>query len=399
MGSLKAERLRRIANPGRYGDGGGLYLVVAPGGSKSWVQRIMVNGQRLDKGLGGLGAVSLSQARELADANRVVVKRGGNPWPGRDTETVKASRRAPGVPTFKELAIRVHSQRSVTRWQNRKNVVSWLKTFEKHVFPNMGDLPVNEITRRDILAVLEPIWTETPEIARRIRQRIKVVFDVAFAEEHVDGINPAGPALNAALDPMPRLATGHHKALPWRDVPAALSTIRHSDALPVTRMCFEFLILTAARSAEARGATWEEIDLQAGVWTIAADRMKSRRVHRVPLSTQAIVLLHEARRKLDRKAERDSGLVFPNASGKALSDNSISTRARKDGLGCRPHGFRSSFRDWAAEQSSASREAIELALAHVVGNSTETAYFRTDLLDQRRPLMESWANHCDPLLF
>ncbi len=328
MGNLKADQLRTLVKQGRYGDGGGLYFTIGKNGSRSWVQRIWVQGRRLDKGLGGLASVSLAQARKLADSNRVQVAQGRDPWAGRGIRrTPKASGRAPGVPTFKELALQVHAQRTETRWKNQKHVTSWLQTLERHAFPRLGDMPVTEITRRDVLDVLLPIWTSIPESARRIRQRMRAVFELAMAQGDVD-FNPAGEAVNGALDPMPRLVHGHHAALPWRDVPAAIATIRDSEAWLSTRLAFEFLILTAARSGEARGATWEEIDQKARVWTIPGERMKAGKPHRVPLSIQASVLLDVARQKLAKDPERrSSGLVFPAPGGKALSDNALSVYA------------------------------------------------------------------------
>ncbi len=394
MGILRAEVLPKKVKPGRYGDGGGLYLVVAPGGSRSWVQRLTVQGLRTDKGLGGYPVVSLAQARKVADANRVDVARGVDPWAGR-VKAPRAARR--GVPTFRHLALECHAQRTVTRLKNPRNATGWRQALERHAFPRLGDMPITEIKRQDVLDVLLPIWTEIPETARRIRQRIRIVFERAMAHGLID-FNPAGEAINGALDPMPKLVNGHHKALPWRDVPVAIKTIRWSEARPVTRLCFEFLILTAARSAEARGATWEEIDLQASVWTIPPSRMKMGRPHRVPLSIQAQGILREAKERLSRPLERASGLVFPTPTGQALGLNVLSIRANKESLGGSVHGFRSSFRDFCAENGYP-REVAELALAHNVGNQVEMAYYRTDLLDQRRVVMQAWSDHCDPLPF
>ena len=246
-------------------------------------------------------------------------------------------------------------------------------------------MPVNRIGTADVMAVLLPIWAEKRETARRVRQRISAVMRWAVAQGYRED-NPAGDAIGAAL-PKTGVRTRHQPALPYPEVRGAMERVRASRAYPSTVLAFEFLVLTACRSGEVRGARWEEMDLEAREWRIPAERMKTNRDHRVPLSTGALAVLQEARSVAD-----DSDLVFPSVRGRALSDATISKMVRELGIGAVPHGFRSSFRDWAAECSDAPREVCELALAHVNTNAIEAAYRRTDLFERRRNLMEEWSS-------
>ena len=216
---------------------------------------------------------------------------------------------------------------------------------------------------------------------------MRAVFKWAMAHGFIE-LNPAGEAIDGALPPMPRLVNGHMAALPYQEVPDAVRKIRSSQAWPATKLAFEFLILTACRSGEVRRAMWAEIDIEARLWTIPAERMKAGKEHRVPLSASALIVLEGA-----REFEDSTGLVFPSPQGKMLSENALSLRARKDNLGAVPHGFRSSFRDWAAECTPASHAAMEISLAHSVGSEVERSYARSDLLEQRRELMEAWAEY------
>ena len=355
-------------------------MVVGNGSSKSWIQRITILGKRRDIGLGGFPAVSLAQARQRAGENRVAVAEGHDP-------TVKEVKVV--IPTFREAAYKAH-EANLPRWRNRKHAQSWIRTLEKHAFPVIGDKPIDSIGVVDVLGVLTPIWAAVPETARRVRQRMRAVFKWAMAHDLI-ALNPAGEAIDGALPPMRRIVNGHMLALPYQEVPNAIHTIRSSQAWPATKLAFEFLILTACRSGEVRSAMWSEIDVGARLWTIPAERMKAGKEHRVPLSNTAIALLKEA-----REFEDSTGLVFPSPQRKMLSDNALSLRARKDKLGAVPHGFRSSFRDWAAECTSASHAAMELSLAHTVGSAVEQSYARSDLLEQRRELMEAWGDYVSP---
>ena len=377
MPQLTAAKVKAVTEPGRYGDGAGLYLYVAPSGSKSWVQRIMVNGRRRDIGLGGYPTVGLAEARNHAAANRIIVADGRDPV---------AEKRRPPKPTFKEAAHQVH-QANLPRWRNAKHAAAWIRTMERFAFPSFGNMPVDQVTRADVLAVLEPIWGRLPETARRVRQRIRTTMRWALAHGYVE-YNVAGEAIEGALPAMPKVKD-NLRALPYREVSEALRIVRESRASTAARLCLEFTVLTAARSGEARGALWSEINLDQAVWTVPAARMKGGLQHRVPLSTAALDVLTGAMEIRD-----GSDLVFPSprSAGKPLSDMTLTKVLRDTGLAhlATVHGFRSTFRDWASENTSASHAAMELSLAHRVGSAVEQAYARSDLLEQRRELMEAW---------
>ena len=388
MGNLTTAKVREHNEPGRYGDGGGLYLAVSKAGTKSWVQRVRIEGKRTDKGLGGFPSVGLSEARRLAESNRVALAQGRNPWV---TGIYFSELRAPiEIPTFQQVARRFHQVNvDAGGWTNSKNIDAWLGRAAKYLFPKIGGRQVDLIMAAELRdQILIPVALEKAETAKRLRIILRQVFEYAVESEYID-FNP--------IDRIPakRLRRPKHKnfdALPWQDVPAAFDKIRWCyEAWTVTRLCFQFMILTAARPREARMARWSEIDSsdrKAPVWNIPASRMKSRRRHRVPLSMQAESVLDEARKELDYT----TGLVFPAPSGQPLSENALPIRARKT-TGATAQGFRSSFRNWAAERG-VSWEVSELSLAHQVGNATSHAYFRSDLLDARRPVMQDWADHC-----
>ena len=399
MGSLTADMVKNLTQPGRYGDGAGLYLVVAPGGTRSWTLRVQADGKRTDRGLGGYPTVTLAVARTRAEDLRVAVRQGSGTSKKARKQTAARAADTRGL-TFREAAIRCRDILA-PRWRAPKAISQWEQCMGKHVYPVIGDLQVAKVTSSDVRRVLEPIWTASPATARKVKQRVRTVFDWAVDMEHRES-NPVG-LFKFVLPPQPMLVNGHHRSLPYQDMPAALLHLnRHRERIDganldpqpwrVTLLALEFLILTATRSAETREARWDEIDISTATWTIPASRMKMSRPHRVPLSSQALDVLRQAREKLGRK----SGLVFPTPSGRRLSHHSLSNRVKGDGLECVPHGFRSSFRNWAAELSGASREAIELSLAHAVSSTVEASYFRVDLLEQRRPLMEAWADFVNP---
>ena len=383
---LTASFVRTINRPGRYGDGRGgfgLSLLVKQrsvgGFSKTWSQRVILGGKPVNIGLGAYPVVTLAEAREAALNNRRAIAKGRDP-----------RARSPRVPSFAEAAeqvIRIHAQ----GWKKGgKSEAQWRSSLNRFVLPYLGDRPVNEIQPRDVMSVLLPIWNALPETARRIRRRIGSVMKWAVAQGYRTD-NPAGDALSAAL---PRNATAprHFRALPFSEVSAALQKVRESRVYPSRALCFEFLTLCAVRSGECRHARWEEIDIDGAVWTIPAERMKTGRTHRVPLSYQALRVLSKAWVFGEHPV-----LVFPAAQGGALNDASLSRLCRELDLGCVPHGMRSSFRDWAAECSDAPREVCELALAHVPANRVERAYRRSDLFDRRRKLMQEWADYIRPL--
>ena len=365
----------RSASVGRHADGNGLYLFVQPSGTRSWIQRLVVRGRRRELGLGSVNLVSLAEAREKALTNRKLAREGGDP--------LAEKRRAQGVPSFAEATARVLAQKQAG-WSSGTHARNWLNSMERYAFPRIGKMPVSEVTSADVLEILTPIWHGKAVTARCVQQRMRAVLEWAVAMEfRID--NPCDrvvPVLGAQHG-----VVQHMRALPHRKVPAAIETIRASNAKPVVKLAFEFLVLTAARSGEVRGAVWTEIDRDEGVWTIPGIRMKAKREHRVPLCGRALEIL-DAARKL---REGGSPFVFPSAQqGKQLGDMMLLGLLKDLKIAAVPHGFRSSFRDWAAEETDHPREVIEAALAHVVQNKVEAAYRRTDLFERRRRLMEDW---------
>ena len=369
-----------VREPGRYGDGrgsGGLALLVRRTTrghlAKSWTQRIQVDGRARNLGLGVWPHVSLTEARRKCAFNLVTRDRG---------EPVTVRRRA--VPTFEEAAetvIAIHA----TGWKHgSRSEEDWRLTLRNYAMPRLAQRPVNRISTADLMAILAPIWNEKRVTARKVRQRIGAVMQWAVAQGYRRD-NPAGEAIGAAL-PRRAVRPRHFAALPYRRVAGAIAAARASGAPPLTVLAFEFLVLTACRSAEVRGARWAEMDLGEREWRIPAGRMKTDREHRVPLSARALEVLGEAKARAGR-----SELVFPSTTRRQLSRAAISRMVRRLGIAAVPHGFRSSFRDWAAECSDAPREVCELALAHVNTNAVEAAYRRTDLFERRRALMEQWA--------
>ena len=377
MARLTVGMVRALAAPGMYGDGATLYLNVARGGSKSWIQRVTIDRRRRDIGLGGFPVVGLAEARRRAFANRVAIAEGRDPL---------AEKRRSRVPTFREAAVRT-LEANRPRWRSTKSISNWLQQMEKRAFPVIGDTPVNKVAREDVLRILTPIWAAKPEIARKLRQRIRATLRWAQAHGYVEH-NAAGESIDGALPTMPRIKA-HFRALPYQEVPAALDAVASSTATAAAKLCLRFLVLTACRSGEARGATWNEIDPDARLWIVPADRMKGDAEHRQPLCDAALAVLGEARKLEDR-----SGLVFPSprTRGRAMSDMTLTKVLRSTGLAERTvvHGFRSSFRDWASERTNAAHAVMELCLAHTVGSAVEQAYARSDLLEKRRRLMEQW---------
>ena len=378
--TLSATRVKALIDPGRYSDGGGLHLFITKAGRKSWVLRITVDGRRRDIGLGGYPSVSLARAREKATEYRDLIAEGRDPV---------AEKRAPAMPTFREAAHAVHKTNK-PRWRNARHAAGWIQTLERHAMPVLGNTPVDKIDRGDVLRVLTPIWTTRPETARRVRQRMRSVFRWAMAHEFIE-INPAGEAIDGALPPMPKVKA-HFRALPYQEVGAALNTVEASLSSMSAKLCLRFLVLTAARSGEARGTTWDEIDLEGKEWRIPPERMKAGMEHRVPLSEQVVDLLGSA-----SALREDSGLVFPSPlkPGVPMSDMTLTKVLRSVGLAKRAtvHGFRSSFKNWTLEQTDTPWVVSEAALAHSLGNSTEQAYARSDLFERRRTLMQQWADY------
>ena len=389
MGKLSALSAKALHTPGRHGDGDGLYLNVAPGGSKSWVQRIVVQGCRRDIGLGSYPTVSLARAREIVHSNRIAVSEGRDPLKEK-REALKASRSpSPSIPTFAEAAAKVIELHRPT-WNNPKHVAQWESTLATYAFPLIGNMLVSEIDSNDVFEVLAPIWTEKHETASRVRQRMEAVFNWAITKT-LRKDNPASKAVLSALPQVSELEN-HHKALHYSEVPAALATVRESTADPITRLAFEFLVLTAARSGEVRLSTWSEIKLGSATWTVPAERMKARRVHKVPLTGRCLEILSQAR----ELSPPEGSLIFPSRSGRPLSDMTLSKLLGRMEIPAVPHGFRSSFKDWCMDTDPDDERWFlsEAALSHPLGNSTQRSYARGDLLKPRRPLMEEWAEFC-----
>ena len=314
-------------------------------------------------------------ARDRAFANRRAVADGRDPL---------AERRRARTPTFEAAVEKVVALHAEAWKDGGKTALLWRSTLREYAYPHIGSTRVDQITTSDVMAVLVPIWTRKHETARKVRRRIGTVMKWAVAQGYRQD-NPAGEAITAALPKRPNHVR-HMPALPYREVAAAIRAVHASRAWLGTKLAFEFLVLTAARSGEVRLATWHELDLTSAVWTVPADHMKAQREHRVPLSHRAVEILDDA-----TSLRNGDGLVFPSPRGKPLSDMTLSKLLKEQRIAAVPHGFRSSFRDWASERTNHPREVIEAALAHVVRNQTEASYARSDLLEKRRPLMDQWA--------
>ena len=380
------------AKPGRHADGAGLYLLVKDTGARSWVFRYMLRGKAFDMGLGpaGPGGTSLADARDKVADLRRMLKAGVNPLEEERRQAAEALAAAQAAKvaavTFREAADG-YIARNEASWRNAKHRAQWRSTLEQYAFPVMGDLPVADIGTAHVLSVLEPIWAAKPETASRVRGRIETILDAAKARGYREGENPARWRGHIAqiLPPRSRLKRGHHKAMPYEAIPAFMERLREREAMAA--LALEFVILTATRTSEVLGATWDEVDLGKGIWTVPASRMKAGNEHRVPLSPRAIAIL-EAVKPLGTAS------LFPGEKGGKLSTMAMAMLLRRMKLECTVHGFRSGFRDWAAECTSYAHEVCEMALAHVIGNKAEAAYRRGDLFEKRRRLMDDWAAYC-----
>ena len=381
MGKLSAARVKALTGRGRYSDGDGLYLNVAKGGSKSWVLRITIDGRRRDLGLGSVKTVSLVEARNRAHDLRVAVAQDRDPI---------AEKRRDDIPIFSDAAKAVH-EAYLPSWRNAKHADGWIRSLENHAMTKLGAMPVDRIERTDVLAVLKPIWSTKPETARRVRQRIRVVLNYCQAHGYIEH-NAAGDAINGALPSM-RKTQKHFRSLNYLEVPDALKVVDASGAAVASKLCLRFVILTAARPGEARGALWSEIDMGGREWRLPPERMKAGIEHKVPLSDAALEVLDAAKALRD-----DSDFVFPSPRkyGHPLSNVTLTKVLRDCGLAeqATVHGFRSSFRRWALECTEFQWAVAEAALAHRLGNSTEQAYVReADLFRHRQELMQAWADY------
>ena len=376
------QRVRPDSVVRNYTDGRGahgLSLRVQPNGFRHWYQHIRIDGSYTNLGLGGYPIVTLEEARTAAAANARLVADGGDP---------RATAR--GAPTVARVLDALIARDSAT-WRNvERTAKDWRSSLANHA-PAILRRRVDAVTSRQCINALTPLWNTKRETARKVKHRLSAVFKLAVAEGHrddnpVDAVDAALPKRRGAAQ-RPR----NHRALPHGEVADAMATIAATDAWTGTRLAFRFLVLTATRNGEVRGATWDEIDVDSALWTIPATRMKAALEHRVPLSDAALAVLDEAREIAD-----PSGLVFPSVTGRPMSDSTLSKLLRENGVAAVPHGFRSSFRDWAAECTPFARELMEAALSHRVPNAVEAAYFRSDLLDRRRELMQRWAEYVAP---
>jgi integrase len=387
---LTALGMKKIVKPGRHADGGGLYLDIAKSGSRSWVFLYQRAGKRREMGLGRVDDVPLALARVKAAEARQILATGGDPLDVR-----REAERQVKPKTFGEAADALLADVE-GGWRNDKHRAQWKMTLTKYAGP-LRDLPISEVGTDDVLKVLRPLWSRVPETASRTRGRIERVLDYARARGWRSGENPALWRGHLALMlPKPeKLRRGHHRALPYQEIPAFMARLRNTKGLGARAL--EFQILTAARSGEVRGATWAEIDFNAELWIIPKERMKANRAHRVPLPPHAMALLEDllGMARAEHGDEAPSALLFPGTLlDRPLSDGTLERVLDRLSVAVTPHGFRSTFRDWAGDTTDHPREVIEAALAHAVGDETERAYRRSDALEKRRTLMEAWSAYC-----
>jgi integrase len=388
INKLTVRALASLSKPGRHADGGNLYLQIAQSGTRQWTFFFQLHGKQREMGLGsaGQGGITLAEAREKAIGARRLLTQGLDPIDARNG--VRAADKAAGVKfgQFADDYVKTHK----SEWSNSKHAAQWSMTLGESYCAAIRPKPIGAIGTEDILAVLEPVWQSVPETARRVRMRLEKVLDAARVRGLRSGENPARwkGHLDHILPKHGKALRGHHAALAWTEVPGFMRLLETREGM--ASQAFRFLILTAARTSEVLNARWEEIDFDKATWTIPAERMKSRREHRVPLTKTALALLTQVRGK-------HMAFVFPGPSDAGpLSNMSllmVLRRLKREDV--TPHGMRSAFRDWAAECTNFSSEVCEMALAHVVENATEAAYRRGDLFDKRRKLMEEWAEFCE----
>ena len=384
---LSPAAVRSLKTPGYHSVGGvaGLKLQVTESGGKTWVLRVTVGGRRRDIGLGGFPSVSLAQAREKAREFRQIIAEGRDPLAER-RDSQHALRTARERFLTVEEAARLYHEVKAPEFRNEKHKRDWIRSLELHAFQRIGNRSVAEIEASDVFEVLNPIWQERTETATRVRQRLESVFSWAIASDYRTKDNPAkwDGILEHRLARPSKIATRtNQRALPWKELPEFMKELNKKDGMGARAL--EFAILTAARSGEVRFATWHEIDFGTGVWTVPADRIKAGKRHRVPLSHQVVALLESI--------PRSSVYVFPNTKGKPLSDMTMSAVPKRMGVDAVPHGFRSTFKDWARSCTTYADEVSELALAHVSTDATRAAYARDELLPLREQLMQEWADY------
>lgn len=390
VNKLSAVSVAKAKKPGRYADGGGLYLQVGPTGTKAWLFRFMMKGRAREMGLGSITVVTLAEARLAAVEMRRLLHQGFDPIEHRDGKLRQAQAEAARTMTFSECA-EAYIEAHRIGWRNEKHAAQWGATLATYAFPVIGVLPVEAVDLGLVLKILEPIWREKPETAGRLRGRLESVLDWAAVRGYRQGDNPARwrGHLDKLLPARSKVRkVEHHAALPYAEISAFMSALRLRDG--IAPKALEFTILTAARTSEVLNATWLEIDQAAAIWTVSGERMKAGRDHRVPLSPRAMALLAEM------ETIRQSNFIFPGTRRDRPLSNMVFLQLlkRMDLPDLTAHGFRSTFRDWAGEQTAFPREVAEAALAHVVGDKVEAAYLRGDLFEKRRHLMDAWASYC-----
>jgi integrase len=386
---LTALQAKRANAPGLLSDGKGLCLRVGDGGAKSWVLRYMLDGRPHEMGLGSFYDLSLAEARERAREFRKMVKDGVDPIDDRRARRAAQRAERAKVMTFRQCA-EAYVAAHQAGWRNRKHAAQWPSTLSAYVYPHFGPLPVHAIDTGLVTKTLEPIWLKKPETAGRVRGRIESILDWATARGYRQGENPArwrGHLENLLPKKSKVRRVEHHAALPYAELGTFMTELRQQNGIAARAL--EFAILTAARTGEAIGARWDEINTAERLWTVPAERMKAGREHRVPLSPQAIAILEEMR------AIRAGDFIFTGGRSKQpISNMAMTMTLRRMGRGnLTVHGFRSSFRDWAAERTNFPREVAEMALGHTVSDKVEAAYRRGDLFEKRRQLMAAWARY------
>lgn len=387
---LSALAVKHLTEPGLHFVGGvqGLALQVLPTGGRSWVLRVMIGGKRRDMGLGGYPDVKLAEAREQAEAARKQIRSNVDPIKVRAAEKAALRAGAGKNIVFQDAAL-AFIEANEASWRNDKHRQQWRNSLEAYAYPVIGKLHLRDIELPHILKILEPIWEGKTETATRLRGRVEQVLDWGTVRGYREGLNPArwrGHLDKLLAKPKKLAKVKHHAALPWAEIGDFMAKLRKAEGMGARAL--EFVILTACQSGEVRGATWAEIDLDAAVWTIPAERMKAGKPHSVPLSDAAVALL----KALPRMA--GTNYVFPAPRGGQLSDMTLTAVLRRMDLDVVPHGFRSTFREWAGESSGHPREVIEHALAHQLADKAEAAYQRGSLFPKRVKLMQDWANFC-----
>jgi integrase len=390
IGRLPSLKTKRLLEPGRHCDGGGLYLQVCRSGARSWIFRYQRDSRVRDMGLGAASTISLGDARDLAQSCRAMLARDIDPI--EDRQGQKRARRAEAVNAMNiEDCARQCFDQKKAEWRNEKHAKQWITTLERFVFPVIGKAPVKAIDTADVIRVLDPIWSIKNETATRVRERLELVLDWAKARSLRAGENPArwrGHLETLLPKPSAVRKARHHPALPYEEIGAFMASLTRQEGLAARAL--ELLIYTATRTSEALGARWSEFDLDRAIWTIPAERIKAGKEHRIPLSKPALSLL------ADLHKVQVNEWVFCGWTKKAHLSNMamIKVLERMDRRDITVHGFRSTFRDWAAERTNFPREVAEMALAHAIESKVEAAYRRGDLFEKRYRLMEQWAAHC-----